>query len=234
MVINLSGLNFGVLEDAPISIDLVEEWLKKRWGKFTSSEMHRLMSSSKDGGLSQGAHTYIIEKAAEVLTEFSPEHVSTLQMEWGKEYEAEAIQVFSELTGYAVINTGNDQKFIASSCNQWGGTPDGRTADGGVEVKCPMSKNHLLYKEVCDWRTLKYIEPKYYWQVQGYIELTGSSQWYFISYDPRFIEPSLRLHWCEIQRNQEDIDYMLSKIALAVEERDRRIKAYESKNLYAA
>ena len=228
MGINLCGLNFGVLEDAPLAIDTEELWLKKRWGKFTSSEMHRLMTSSRDGGLSQGAYTYITEKAAEILTEFSPEHITTPQMEWGKQHEVEAIQRFTEITGYAVIHTGGDQQFIASICNQWGGTPDGRTADGGVEVKCPMSKNHLIYKEVCDGKTLKYTEPKYYWQIQSYMELTGSSQWYFISYDPRFLDAALQLHWCEIQRNQEDIDFMLNKILMAVEERDRRVKAYAS------
>ena len=226
----MSGL-FAAFADAKplqvISASLSEEqqaqeaWLKERWGKFTSSEIHRLMAVK---GLGEGAKTYIREKAAECMTPFVFDEFSTPAMEWGKEHELEAIVQFEQATGIRVNNTGKHQQFILSECGQWGGTPDGVIFDSGVEVKCPKSANHLQYLDVNDAASLKEIESKYYWQIQSYMALTGKDFWYFISYDPRFFNIPTRLHYCVIERVQSDIDLMLERIALAVIERDKIIK----------
>lgn len=221
---NLELLNFGALEDAPELDDPNEAWLKERWGKFTASEMHRLMTNGKTkGSLSAGAMTYVREKAAEQLSEFRRADFSSAAMEWGVEHELESVERFEAQTGIRVNQTGEHQQFILSECGQWGGTPDGITFESGVEVKCPESKTHLLYLSVIDAETLKAEEPKYYWQVQSYMALTGKSHWHFVSYDPRFYAEHLRLHHCVIERVQDDIDLMLARIAMAVEQRDKLI-----------
>lgn len=218
---NLELLNFGALEDAPELLDPIEAWLRERWGKLTASEMHRLMTNGKaKGSLSAGAMTYVREKVAEQLSEFRRAEFSSAAMEWGVEHELEAVEQFELMTGIRVNQTGEHQQFILSECGNWGGTPDGTTFESGVEVKCPESKTHLLYLSIVDAETLKAEEPKYYWQVQSYMALTGKDHWHFVSYDPRFYAEHLRLHHCVIERVQDDIELMLSRIAQAIEQRD--------------
>ena len=58
--------------------------------------------------------------------------------------------------------------------------------------------------------------------------LTGKGHWHFVSYDPRFYAEHLRLHHCVIDRIQDDIDLMLARIAMAVEQRDKLIHQLHS------
>ena len=219
--------NLAALEGAAIGDEIIspqEAWLRERWGKFTASEMHRLMTNGKPkNSLSAGAMTYVREKAAEQLSEFRRAEFSSAAMEWGVEHELEAVEQFESMTGIRVNQTGENQQFILSECGNWGGTPDGITFESGLEVKCPESKTHLLYLSVVDAETLKETEPKYYWQMQAYMALTGKAHWHFVSYDPRFYAEHLRLHCCVIERVQDDVDLMLSRINQAVEKRDALI-----------
>lgn len=222
---NLELLNFGALEDAPELLDPTEAWLKERWGKFTASEMHRLMTNGKaKGSLSAGAMTYVREKVAEQLSEFRCTEFSSAAMEWGVEHELEAVEQFESMTGIRVNQTGEHQQFILSECGNWGGTPDGITFESGIEVKCPESKTHLLYLSVVDAETLKETEAKYYWQVQAYMQLTGKNHWHFVSYDPRFYAEHLRLHHAVIERVQEDVAFMIQRLELAVVARNEIIE----------
>lgn len=168
--------------------------------------------------------TYVREKAAEQLSEFRRADFSSTAMEWGVEHELEAVEQFELMTGIRVNQTGEHQQFILSECGQWGGTPDGITFESGVEVKCPESKTHLLYLSIIDAETLKTEEPKYYWQVQSYMALTGKDHWHFVSYAPRFYAEHLRLHHCVIERVQDDVALMLQKIELAVAARNQIIE----------
>ena len=64
-----------------------QTWLETRKGKFTASEIHKLMGGSRSGGLlSQTAETYVYEKCAELLTgEIKNTYAPAL--DWGKEYK---------------------------------------------------------------------------------------------------------------------------------------------------
>jgi hypothetical protein len=224
---HLNLLNLAALEGAVVGEELETAettWLKERWGKFTASEMHRLMTNGRaKDSLSAGALTYIIEKVAEELSVFRRNDFSNAAIEWGKEHELEAIQAFELETGVRINNTGENQQFILSDCGHWGGTPDGIIFDSGVEVKCPDSKTHLLYLDICDAESLKSIEIKYYWQIQAYLVLTGKNHWYFVSYDPRFKSEKLRLHYAQINRVEEDIELMRSRIEAAVARKDSMV-----------
>lgn len=222
---DLTQFNFGALEGAPELPDPIEAWLKERWGKFTASEMHRLMTNSKaKGSLSAGAMTYVREKVAEQLSEFRRAEFSSAAMEWGVEHELGAIEQFEAATGIRVNHTGENQQFILSECGQWGGTPDGITFESGLEIKCPESKTHLPYLSVVDAETLKETEAKYYWQIQAYLALTGKDHWHFVSYDPRFYAEHLRLHHAVIERVQDDVELMLQRIGLAVAARNEIVQ----------
>ncbi len=225
----IESLNFGALEGAPSGDALLskeEEWLKQRWGKFTASEIHRLMASPSKDELSKGGITYAQEKAVEVLTEFSPDFFISYDMQWGVDHELDAVDRFSAESGVTVEFTGEDQRFMLSEDGSWGGTPDGvifDMPDTGLEVKCPKSRTHLIYMDITDAMSMKDVKPDYYWQCQSLIELHKADFWYFASYDPRFMNEQHQIHIAKIERVQSDIDFMLRRVELATELKERII-----------
>jgi len=87
------------------------------------------------------------------------------------------------------------------------GTPDGLIGDDAIiEVKCPYNPvNHLA--NLREGAQIK----DYYWQIQGYLWLTGRAVCWFVSYDPRFPEAT-RLAVHKVERNQEDIDRLAERV----------------------
>lgn len=222
--------NFGALNEATEGERLLsteEEWLKQRRGLFTASEIYRLLAITDDGSLSEGAETYCLEKAAEMLTEFDPDDVlyATKDIQWGNEQEPHAVERFTQDKMMLLERTNEKQQFVYSPDESWGGTPDGVSPDGldyGLEIKCPKSTTHINYRNsIKCGGTLKMIKPVYYWQIQASMYLCGKSRWFFMSFDPRFDKDRAhQSHIVEIQRNDDDIEYMLEKIKLANTRRD--------------
>jgi hypothetical protein len=227
MMATLSSLNFGALEDAPELLTQKQLWLQQRRGKFTASEFHKLMTNGKaKDSMGQVAKTHIAEKAVELLTEFDPseERYISPAMQWGLDHEAEAVQAFAEYTGFKPHMTGQSQEFIGSSCGQYGATPDGLIADyAGLEIKCPNSITHMIYADVTSAETLLEIEPRYYWQIQGSMLVTGREKWWFASYDPRFICEESRLYIACIDRVEADIERLSNRLNIAIKERDKLV-----------
>jgi hypothetical protein len=200
---------------------LRREWLMLRRGKFTASQFHRLMASPEKLLLSKGAETYALECAIELATEWTPDDYVSPAMQWGLDHEDEAVAAFAAKTGLEVVAHGDAQSFLAFG-RDVGGTPDGLIPSerSGLEVKCPGSKAHIEYLGITDAQMLKAISPEYYWQCQGLMLINNSTSWYFASYDPRFNNPSARLHIAKITRSMDDWDALLSRIRLAVSFRD--------------
>jgi hypothetical protein len=200
-----------------------EEWHKVRSGRFTPSELHRLMTEPRTNSeiISEGAKTYIKEKVAETLTiDISNEKMfrGNEATEWGNSYENEAIQVFSEFINQPIIPSG----FIIYDEN-FGGTPDGVCEDGtfGIEIKCPFNIAIHLDNLLLDSNSFKKYRKEYYWQIQGYSLLTGINDWYFVSYDPRQIKYTLKV--LPIKRNEDDIQLIKEKLGLAIEYKQQLI-----------
>jgi len=195
--------------------DRQREWLQQRWGKFTASEVHKLMASPDKDELPKGAMTYVMKVIAESLTEFRIDTFISAAMEWGMINEPEAVDAFMGETGLVVTQCKDDQKFIAKG--HVGGTPDGLILSefSGLEIKCPNSDTHLVYMEINTGTDLKDIAPAYYWQVHCLMMLTGSQHWYFASYDPRYKSEKHRLHISTIHTNIKDIDRLRQRLVLA-------------------
>lgn len=225
-MINVTNLDFGALEDAPELITDRQQWKLDRRGKFTASEFWKIMTNGRPKGAeSLIANGYIAAKAVELLTAFDPEQDDYISaaMQWGLDHEVDAVSVFSKITGLTPYNTGNEQQFI--SVGGYGCTPDGLIGDdAGIEIKCPNSETHFQYLGVTDAASLKLIEPKYYWQVQGSMLVTGREVWWFVSYDPRFESESLQINAAPIFRNEDDINALKSRLDEAVIKRDKIIK----------
>jgi len=192
-----------------------EEWYNSRRGRFTPSELHRLMVEPKVKSelLSVGAISYIKEKLAESLISditIENEFQGNAATAWGNAYEDEAINIFADQSDTEIIKPG----FIIKN-DFFGGTPDGVSADNsfGIEVKCPYNPAIHLDNLLLSPDEFKKARKEYYWQIQGYIYLTGIDDWYFISYDPR--QTHLCIKYLQIKKNDQDIELIDKKLKLA-------------------
>ena len=199
------------------------EWFRARSGKFTPSELHKLMTEpkSKSDILSVGAITYIKEKIAETLIENLPNEneFTNAATAWGNSYEDEAINLFSDQSDTEIIKPG----FI--DCNDFfGGTPDGIAADGsfGIEVKCPYNPTIHLDNLILDPMDFPKARKEYYYQIQGYALLTGIKDWYFISYDPRQQDP-LKIRHILVEMDKDTQKRIREKLKIANEYKQKLI-----------
>jgi len=168
------------------------EWYAARRGRFTGSEVWKLMVEAKDAtakklGLpGETAMTYIREKLAESITGVTPDiHAPALQ--WGNDYEDEGKRFYTELIGHVVT----DMDFVPLG-DYGGGSVDGLISmDGILELKCPYTsekhlENLLLAAKRPNEAFIKANRRELYWQVQNNMMCTGRKWAHFASYDPRF------------------------------------------------
>lgn len=192
------------------------DWKLARLGKFTSSELHKLMTrgKSKDQIFGQTALSYIQEKIAEILTGESKQLEGLKALEWGSANEVDAIRLFQEQHDEPVefFGGGNPQFFPYDAVS--GGSPDGLTETLVVETKCPFnSANHI------DFLTASRALPKhahsqwlkdnwkdYYTQTQFNMLCCKRRKAVLVSYDPRVINHNHRLAVLHIE---EDADFQL-------------------------
>ncbi len=190
---------------------LTDEQKRLRIGRFTGSEIHKLMGSK---GLGKTGETYIYEKAAEFMTgePIKPEF-QTVSTQWGIDHELEAQMYFESATKLKIIKCDTlDNGLIC-------GTPDGliENAKCGFEIKCPFnSGNHLKNFLMSSGLDLEDLRPEYYWQIVAYMWLTGYSQWKFCSYDPRFKEEK-RMLILNIELNNEHLESLKHRVNIAKE-----------------
>lgn len=204
-----------------------QAWMDIRLGRFTGSEIFRLIGKPRTAGavFTETAITYIDEKVAEVLTGQS-KVVSTYATAWGTEHEPLAIAELGE-RGVDVKSVG-----FAPYGDHAGASADGLTILHGhklvVEVKCPYeSSNHVNLLKCSSGKDLKKAEPKYYWQTQMEIlahrSIDGNltTGCLFVSFDPRVLDEARKLHFFFVDRDKEAEDLLVEKIGLAVVEKNR-------------
>lgn len=195
--------------------ELTESWLRQRIGKFTSSEVGRLLETSRGGeGFGKTALSYIRKKLAENVTGQTVSLTSIDSLEWGNQFEGEAIEQYEMKTGNSVIYYGKlNPEFIEYS-DYFGGSPDGLVGeDGLVEVKCPYNSSVHINNLLMDDLTI--IDSDYYPQIQANLLVTEREWLDFISYDPRMANNFLRLKVIRVERNEDYIEAMKDRIAQA-------------------
>lgn len=204
------------------------DWLQHRKDQFTASEVNRLMAEptkkaqAEGRQLSDGAITYLLEKVASFFDSPKPKFYNA-EMAWGKEIEPEAALTLCEMLSLDpasedVIYTSSGG-FVFFTNGKLGGTPDMilPKQKAIVEIKCPNSDTHLYYKAFVTAKNFQSELPKYYDQIQTNMYLTESESCYFMSYDPRFKLATRNVHLIKLERNQERIDQLLSKVEIAHE-----------------
>jgi hypothetical protein len=205
-----------------------QEWLKARAGRFTSSEIYRLVTQPRTkaqreaGELSEGAKTYCFEKACAVAFDWQKPFEGNYATEHGNDWEPIAIDYYDKhMALFPVERTG----FIPHG-DISGGSPD--AIEGGdtiIEIKCPANEMNF-FKFVADG---EYPE-QYYWQVQDLMRITGCTSARLVYFNPNMVEKGYKPAYAiEIKRNEEDIARIEERLEKAVAYRDKLIFDLQNK-----
>lgn len=214
-----------------------QEWFDLRMGRFTASQIHRLMSDPKlkadreKGLLSEGAKTYVAECTAEVLTGERQGQFSSDTTEWGNLNEPKAALYYNLMTG----NDSNPTGFFEIT-EESGASPDLIVTEDGIEglaeIKCPDNPAHhikyFMMPELIEFRDtenrfelkdcttfIKLAKP-YYWQIQCNLLATGYDWCDFVSFRPDMPEAS-QMIIVRIYRDEVHLNKMKEKIEKATE-----------------
>lgn len=221
-----------------------EAWEQIRVGRFTSSELWKLMQPGKRdmteaelkarpktgkgsktttildwSQLSVASETYIAIKVAEVLTGRPKPQAYAFPLVYGKETEGAAVEYFEKLRGVETETVG-----FQPFGDHAGGSPD-RTIKGmkwGLEIKCPYaSENQVGYLYLSDVFTFKLMHPDYYWQVVSLMLFMDYEGWTFATYDPRFIEEKHKMFTLDIKVEEvrEDFELIVKALETAVKQK---------------
>lgn len=165
------------------------EWIMARTGIPTASEFNALVTPEFKIRSGEMPKTYLTKKVAEAWSGTPLPGWNTIDMDFGKILEEEAIPGFELMTDRPITRVG----LITTDDGTVGCSPDGMFADGtGIEVKCPEMHTHVKF-------LLAGTLPKdYAAQVHGAMFVTGASHWTFMSYCRRF--PALIL---TVERDEE-------------------------------
>lgn len=180
------------------------EWHEQRFGKFTASEIHKLMGVR---GLGETGKSYAIDKAIEQLYGEVEDSFISYDMERGIELEPLAFAKFKELKSLEFVEV---EKCGFFSGDIHGASPDGLVGmDAVLEIKCP--KATTFFKLVAT----NEIDQKYFYQMQHQMMLTGRKKAYFFNY---FIfEGKEYWHTLEVEFDEKVCDLIWDRILEANE-----------------
>ena len=222
------------------------EWDQVRLGRFTSSEIYRLMEPSKRemteaelksrpksgkgssaklvydySKLSDAALTYVSEKVAEVLTGSASTQGYAFLLVWGKEHEDDAAEYFSVQKSLTIEKVG-----FFKYTDHAGGSPDRLVEDNAIlEIKCPhVSVNQINYLLMTDQYDLRRNYFQYWAQCQANMMFTDTKLCHFCTYDPRMKHEKHKLTHIEIKPDQEFHELIANQLILAVKEKLKLIE----------
>jgi exodeoxyribonuclease (lambda-induced) len=177
---------------------------------------------------SEGAETFILEKAAEFIFSDKDSIFVNDAMMWGIENEEEAKKQYLKKTGFMGLDVG----FIEAG-NNTGSSPDllvsvASENIGLAEFKCPNQLNHL--KNVINIKTsedLKKHHLNYWFQCQHQIYCSGRTWCDFVSFHPNLLNgpyAGLSLHIVRIPKDEKIQAQFAEILPKAAALRDNYIK----------
>ena len=148
------------------------EWHEQRLGKFTASEIYKLMGTK---GLGETGKSYAFDKAVETVFGEVEENFISYDMQNGIDTEPIAFKKFSELKSLQFVEVSDCGFFNIG--DHAGASPDGLVgSDGILEIKCP--KANTFFKLVAT----NQIDPKYFYQMQMQMMAANRKVGYFFNY----------------------------------------------------
>lgn len=192
-----------------------ESWYSQRLGRFTASEINKLMSVK---GLGDTGLSLCRKKAQEIVFGRDEEwDVVTWDMKRGIEQEEIAFELFKrklELDFIEVKECGFYKIAENSGCS-----PDGLVgSDAVLEIKAPRPEKFFLLIE----KGIEAIDPQYIDQMQLQMYGTRRKKCYFVNY--LNYRGEHLMHEIIVPRDKSRIDLILERIELAVIERDKIVK----------
>jgi len=182
-----------------------EDWKKERYGKFSASEIYKLLGIKALGETGKG---YAIEKAIEELFGEMEENYVSFDMQNGIDTEPLAFAKFKELKGLEFLEVSNCSFFKLGE--HAGASPDGLVSNNSVlEIKCP--KSTTFFKLVAT----NEIDAKYYAQMQMQMLCTGSEKAYFFNY--LIHEGTEYYHEIIVERDEDMIEKIQERLTQAIE-----------------
>lgn len=182
-----------------------EDWKKERYGKFSASEIHKLLGIKS---LGETGKNYAIEKAIEELYGEMEENYISYDMQNGIDTEPLAFAKFKELKGLEFLEVDKCSFFKFNEHS--GASPDGLVSNNSVlEIKCP--KSSTFFKLVAT----NEIDFKYYAQMQMQMLCTGSDKAYFFNY--LIHDGTEYYHEIILERDEEMINKIKERLEQAIE-----------------
>lgn len=182
-----------------------ESWYNARLGKFTASEIYKLMGVR---GLGETGKNYAIEKAIEHLFGKNEETFVSYDMQRGIELEPLAFNKFKDIMELKFVNVENCS--FLNICDNSGASPDGLVNNNDIlEIKCP--KNETFFKLVAT----NEIDIKYLYQMQMQMLASKGEKAYFFNYI--IIDGEEYHHTIEVDRDESIIELMQKRILEASE-----------------
>lgn len=202
-----------------------QAWRDARAGKFTASEMWKLMTEprSKKNEWSDTAMTYIMTKVAEEITGRVHETGPAYPLVWGEEQEPIAKQFIQDKLGVTIKPAG----FVIRNAHA-GGTPDGYLSDEELlEIKCPFnSSNHVEYLLLKTPEDLLDFKKENYYQVHTNMLFCDKPKARLISYDGRFPEAQ-QLAILHIPADAEVHAAIIERLDKAIQKKLEILKNFE-------
>jgi YqaJ-like viral recombinase domain len=188
-----------------------DDWHEARLGRFTGSQIHRLLGKK---GLGETGKTYAFENAVEIVFgKDEEESFESFDMRRGNLLEPLAFKLFKEMKSMDFLDV-QECSFFPLGDNA-GASPDGLVGkDAVLEVKCP--RPNKFFKLVSSgWVA---IDDEYIAQMQMEMLCTNSLRCYFFNY---IIFNGIPMwHEIIIERDEAIIGLIKTRIAEATEFRD--------------
>ena len=194
-----------------------------RIGRFTSSQIWKLMTDGRgENGLGAPAITYIEEKRAERCLGRSIDlGAHSPALVWGKVMEVVGFEQEMGLD-YSLCST---ETITHPKYNFWSGSPDARTVNKAVEMKCFYPKAYYeLSRDLMleDLQKIKANHKEIYWQVLSNAILLGLNKAEIIAFTPT--EKQL----IEVREKLLNTDFAMEKLGM----KDWQVRWIYEKELY--
>jgi hypothetical protein len=157
-----------------------ELWHKARNGLITMSRAKDLLTKGK--GVTRAS--YLQEVAAERLSSIEFDGYYGRDMIRGNELEPFALRAVLAHTGIDFSPVG----FVIHDDERIGCSPDALSEDYGLEIKCPLPKQHIKYMD------LDIVMREHNPQMQGGMWVCQKKHWYFASFCPWVTAAPLIVH----------------------------------------
>lgn len=187
-----------------------DEWYQSRLGRFTASDIYRLLGKETLKTTKQSIDTFAFEKAVETVFGKDEENIISFDMQRGIDLEPIAFERFKELKSYDFLDV-KEVGFIKYKKHA-GSSPDGLVSDNSnLEIKCP--RRNKFFKIVANG--VSEIDFKYIAQMQMQMLSLNSHQTHFFNF---YIEKGIE-YWHEliINRDEEMINLIDKRIEIATE-----------------